>query len=77
MIMVIYNYFTFFLDKIKANRNNETYYYFLTAILGLLMLLIDSTSDAIFTQQRAVVMFIYFALIVNTIDTKYESTSNK
>nr|WP_321233987.1 hypothetical protein [uncultured Psychroserpens sp.] len=77
MAMVIYNYFTFFLDKIKANRNNENYYYFLTAILGLLMLLIDSTSDAIFTQQRAVVMFIYFALIVNTIDTKNESTSNK
>jgi len=77
MIMVIYNYFTFFLDKIKANRNNESYYYLLTAILGLLMLLIDSTSDAIFTQQRAVAMFIYFALIVNTIDFKHESITNK
>ncbi|MDG5491106.1 hypothetical protein [Psychroserpens sp. SPM9] len=77
MIMIVYNYFIFFLDKIKANRNSETYYYLLAAILGLLMLLIDSTSDSIFTQQRGVVIFIFFALIVNTIDTKHESTSNK
>ncbi len=77
MIMIIYNFFTLFLNKIKANRDNEKYYYLLSAILGLFLLLIDSTSDAIFTQQRAVVMFIFFALVVNTIDKKHESITNK
>jgi len=60
MALVIYHYLTFFITNIKANINNAKYYYFLSAILGLLLLLIDSTSDAIFSQQRGVVMFIKF-----------------
>lgn len=71
-VLIIYNYFKLFLTHIKGNINNSLYYYFISAILGLLLLLVDSTSDAIFTQQRAVVMFIYFGLIVNTINEKYE-----
>lgn len=77
MIFVIYNYFTLFITEIKENINSHKYYYFLSAILGLLLLLIDSTSDAIFTQQRAVVLFIYFALVVNTTNIKDENITNK
>ncbi len=66
MFLIIYNFLTLFLTQIKASKNSIKYYYFLSAILGLLLLIIDSTSDAIFTQNRAVVMFIYFALVMNT-----------
>lgn len=76
MVMVIYNYLMLFLDKTKAFRDNKEYHYLLAALLGLLLLLVDSTSDAIFTQQRAVALFIFFALIVNTVDKRHESTSN-
>ncbi len=76
MVLVIYNYLSLFMLNIKANLNNIGYYYFLSAILGLMLLLIDSTSDAIFTQQRAVALFIYFALIVNTTDRNHENITN-
>lgn len=72
MIGVMYQYFKLFLLNIKAYVKSEKYYYLLSVILGLLLLLIDSTSDAIFSQQRGVVTFIYFALIVNTVDVNYE-----
>ncbi len=72
MAFVIYHYLTLFIKNIKANINNTKYYYFLSAILGLMLLLINSTADAIFTQQRAVVMFVYFALVINTTTKKYE-----
>ncbi|HPF97201.1 MAG TPA: hypothetical protein PLZ00_07275 [Mangrovimonas sp.] len=77
MILVIYNYLTIFLINVKANINNKRYYLFLSSILGLLMLLIDSTSDSIFSQQRAVAMFIYFALVMNTINKQNENFTNK
>ncbi len=76
MLIIVYNYFMLFLTKVKSNLfNNSQYYLYLGALLGLLMLLIDSTSDSIFSQQRAVVMFAYFALIIN-ISSNRESTSN-
>lgn len=64
MIYVMYNYFNLFMKK--ASTNPDFYSLCLSAILGLLLLLIDSTTDAILTQQRAVAIFAYLALIVNT-----------
>tara|TARA_R110002050_G_scaffold274787_1_gene419344 strand:- start:5111 stop:6373 length:1263 start_codon:yes stop_codon:yes gene_type:complete len=72
MVGIIYQYFKLFLTNIKFYVKSEKYYYFLSIILGLLLLLVDSTSDAIFSQQRGVVMFIYFALVVNTVDERHE-----
>jgi len=72
MIGIIYQYFKLFLTNIKVYVKSEKYYYFLSVILGLLLLLVDSTSDAIFSQQRGVVIFIYFALIINTVDGNYD-----
>lgn len=77
MIGVIYNYLSLFLSNIKSQINSKTYFFFLSAILGMFMLIIDSTSDSIFSQQRAVVMFAYFALIMNIYRTSNESTTSK
>ena len=60
----------------KSNvNNNKQYFLYLSVLLGLLMLLIDSTSDAIFSQQRAVAMFAYFALVMNTVQRRENITS--
>lgn len=58
---VIYNYFILFLKQIKSSDSNYNYVLF----LGLILLLIDSSSDAIFTQNRAVALFILFGLVIN------------
>jgi len=71
MLLVIYNFFLLFIKRITDNINDEKYFNLLSVVLGLVLLIIDSTSDAILTQQRAVVMFIYFALIINS--TKYDN----
>ncbi|WP_299114841.1 hypothetical protein [uncultured Winogradskyella sp.] len=77
MLLVIYNYFSLFMGHIKFTTNRTKYFRFISIVLGLMLLLIDSTTDAIFTQQRAVVMFIYFALIINTTMNKNENTTDK
>ncbi|MCB0464458.1 MAG: hypothetical protein KDC78_02110 [Aequorivita sp.] len=66
MFAVTYSYFMIFLTKVKLSLGKPEYYLYLSVLLGFLMLLIDSTSDSIFSQQRAVAMFIYFALAMNT-----------
>ena len=65
MFGVIISYISLFFNKAKESLYTNKYYYFISIILGMLMLLIDSTSDSIFTQQRAVVLFSYFALVIN------------
>lgn len=66
---VIYNYFMLFLRRIKKSVNKSNYSYI--PFLGLLLLLVDSSTDAIFTQNRAVAMFIIFGLFIN-----YQRDSN-
>jgi len=60
---IIYAFFTLFLRQIKNKFNTTNYRY--VPLLGLILLLIDSSSDAIFTQNRAVAIFIIFALFTN------------
>lgn len=60
---IIYNYFMLFLKQIKEYSIMNNYRF--VPFLGLILLLIDSSSDAIFTQNRAVVMFLVFGLFVN------------
>jgi hypothetical protein len=55
----------------RAIRNREKLLY-LSGILLMLALLIASSGDAIFTQNRAVASFLYFSLIIN-----YAQTSRK
>ncbi|MBC2843855.1 hypothetical protein [Winogradskyella flava] len=77
MLFVMYNYLVLFLNVVKTHvHNNKNYFLYLSVLLGLLMLLIDSTSDAIFSQQRAVAIFIYFALVMNTVKNR-ENITNK
>lgn len=76
MFFIVYNYLMLFLNNVKSNIANTSYFTHLSLILGLLLLLIDSTSDSIFSQQRAVVMFAYFALVMNTVNSR-ESITNK
>lgn len=77
MFVVTYNYFMIFLTKVKSSLGSPKYYLYLSVLLGFLMLLIDSTSDSIFSQQRAVAMFIYFALVMNTTNKQHEDSSDK
>jgi len=72
MINIMYQFLKLFLTKIKFYAKSIKYYYLLSAVLGFLLLLVDSTSDAIFSQQRGVVMFIYFALVVNIVKGGHE-----
>lgn len=67
--VLVYQYIILFLKllKNKITKNNT---FMIIALLGMLLLLIDSSSDAIFTQNRAVVMFLIFALFVNTQNEK-------
>ena len=77
MFVVTYNYFLIFLTKVKSSLGSSKYYLYLSILLGFFMLLIDSTSDSIFSQQRAVAMFIYFALAMNTTNNQNEDSSDK
>jgi len=65
---VIYNYFMLFLKQIRDFSFKSNYRYI--PLLGLILLLIDSSSDAVFTQNRAVAMFIIFALVINIKENK-------
>ncbi len=65
-VNVVYNYLMIFIINIKKSYNLIQKQYMYASVLGLLLLLIDSTSDAIFTQNRAVVIFVLFGLFVNS-----------
>ncbi len=70
-LLIIYQYIVLFLKFLKSNITNiKNSNYMFTALLGMLLLLIDSSSDAIFTQNRAVVLFILFALFINSQSNK-------
>lgn len=62
--IIIYQFITLFLQLLKKTKTQK--YNMLVALLGILLLLIDSSSDAIFTQNRAVVIFMLIALLINS-----------
>ena len=65
-ISVIYNFIMLFIIKIKNSTSLVQKQYMYVSLLGMLLLLIDSSSDAIFTQNRAVILFILFGLFINS-----------
>jgi hypothetical protein len=65
-MMIIYEYIMLFVIYLKRSLNLKQKNLMYVSILGMLLLLIDSSSDAIFTQNRAVVMFMLFGLLINS-----------
>lgn len=65
-ILIIYFYIKLFFEKFKSltHRNSTTV---VPALLGFSLLILDSSSDAIFSQYRAVVIFVIMGLILNVI----------
>jgi len=76
MCGVIVAYITILISKIKSTVNKFKKDTIIAGLLGIILLLIDSTSDAIFSQNRGVVIFIFIALIVNDY-TKSINSSDK
>jgi len=62
--ILVYQYILLFLKLLK-NKTSQYSIFMFVALMGMLLLVIDSSSDAIFTQNRAVAMFLIFALFVN------------
>ena len=62
---ILYCFIMLFVKLLKMNSEKIISQRMIVPILGIFMLIIDSTSDAIFTQDRAVAIFILIALIVN------------
>ena len=78
MLGVIVSYISILLNFFKNQNTIFIKNMAITGLLGLILLLIDSSSDAIFSQNRGVVIFIFIALIINAIVAqKNENTSNK
>ena len=65
-LVIIYKYIMLFIIHLKQSIGQKQKQFMYVSLLGLLLLLIDSSSDAIFTQNRGVVMFILFALLINS-----------
>jgi len=79
MIFVIFYYVNTLIVLIKSKKNDFNKNIFISGLLGIILLLIDSSSDAIFSQNRGVVIFIILALMINTqtYQKKDESITNK
>jgi len=73
-MMIIYKYIMFFIINLKRSIDLRQKQFMYVSLLGMLLLLIDSSSDAIFTQNRAVVMFILFGLLINSYKSYNETT---
>ena len=65
-MMIIYEYIMLFVINLKRSLNLKQKKLMYVSILGMLLSLIDSSSDAIFTQNRGVVMFMLFGLLINS-----------
>lgn len=66
MLGVIASYISILLNFFKSLNNVFLKNTIIAGLLGLILLLIDSSSDAIFSQNRGVVIFMFMALIINT-----------
>lgn len=71
-ITIIYKYIMLFIVNLKSSMNLRQKQFMYVSLLGLLLLLIDSSSDAIFTQNRAVVIFSLFGLLINSYKSSNE-----
>ncbi len=73
-MVVIYKYIMLFVINLKQSIDLKQKQFMYVSLMGILLLLIDSSSDAIFTQNRAVVMFILFGLLINSYKSHNEVT---
>ncbi len=65
MLGVIVSYISILLNFFKSEKEVFLKNSIIAGLLGLIVLLIDSSSDSIFSQNRGVVVFMLLALIVN------------
>ncbi len=65
MLGVIISYISILLNFFKSEKEVFLKNSIIAGLLGLIVLLIDSSSDSIFSQNRGVVVFMLLALIVN------------
>jgi hypothetical protein len=65
MFLIIIKYFEILIGLLNSTESVFVKNSVIATVLGLILLLIDSTSDAIFSQNRGVVIFIIIALVVN------------
>ena len=72
-MVIIYKYIMLFVINLKRSIYLKQKQFMYVSLLGILLLLIDSSSDAIFTQNRAVVMFILFGLLINSYKSHNEA----
>ncbi len=72
--MLIMVAFIFLFLKLLRYNSQHKPYAMVVALLALFLLIIDSTSDAIFTQDRAVSLFTLMGLLVNTLATRKTET---
>lgn len=63
--LIIYFYILFFIRLLKNVSSKKEKNILLVPLFAIFSMIIDSTSDSIFTQDRAVALFILMALIVN------------
>lgn len=70
MFGVIISYISILLNFFKNQKDVFLKNSIISGLLGLILLLIDSSSDAIFSQNRGVATFMFLALIVNSVIQK-------
>jgi len=63
--LIMYFFIMMFMKLFKQSRLTHTTNQMVLPFLAIFMLLVDSTSDAIFSQDRAVTLFILIALTIN------------
>lgn len=69
--LMMINFIMLFMKLFKQSRITNSINRMVLPFLALFMLLIDSTSDSIFSQDRAVNLFILIALTINLQSKKY------
>ncbi len=67
MLGVIVSFISILLSFFKAQNDVFLKNTIIAGLLGLIVLLIDSSSDAIFSQNRGVVIFMLIALVINAV----------
>lgn len=63
--LILYLYILFFMRLLKNVKSKSLKNVLLLPFFALFSMVIDSTSDSIFTQDRAVALFVLMALVVN------------
>jgi hypothetical protein len=74
--LILYYFIMLFMKLFKQSKQTNTVNRMILPFLGIFMLLIDSSSDAIFSQDRAVNIFILISLSINLHNLKHKEINN-